>query len=120
MRAEIVYRGEVFGAVEAREASRGFVSERTRVGILQYGGKVDPVFNALGCSANVRFLFLFLGFGRVAIRSYNRNVCISIILRLRFLSYSFFSVRETLSLSIVVSAVLPCSECVLVNTFKST
>lgn len=74
VRAQLVDVLEVRAAVEAGEAAGGLVSERTGVGVLQYGGKVDPVLNALWGRAIVRFLFLFLALlGRVAVRSYNKK-----------------------------------------------
>lgn len=73
VRAQLVDVLEVRAAVEAGEAAGGLVSERTGVGVLQYGGKVDPVLNALWGRAIVRFLFLFLALlGRVAVRSLGR------------------------------------------------
>lgn len=62
----------MLSAVEAGEAASGLVSKGTSVGVLKYGGEVDPVFYALWGRAIVRFLFLFPALGRVA-RAYNRN-----------------------------------------------
>lgn len=73
VRAQVPQQREVLGAVEAGEAALGFVAERTGVGVLEDRGQVDPVLNTLWCRAIVRFLFLFLALGRVAVRSYNKR-----------------------------------------------
>lgn len=72
--------GKVFRAVEAGEAAYGLVPEGARVGVLQYGSKVDPVLYALRGRAIVSLLFLFPALGLVAVSLYNKKRAHLIIL----------------------------------------